>query len=382
MDTRTIFQITAVVLGSIFTYLVLIHISTPALRGLRTVCYGYAAACIGMELVSFRGHIPDIFSTIAGSLLLAIVNVFFYRGLAELLRVKAQYTWLVLGSIVPILCVTTYYTYVDVQVAPRLIVYSAVVFVQYILLAQLILRNGSPHTRLPRRSLALLFLLWAGVNLLRIFYVRVDPHPSAFPTADTINSMIILIPVLTAVLTSLAFIWLAMSKLQLELELQSRTDVLTGLLNRRALDLTVTREIARARRGNTPLSIILLDLDSFKSINDRYGHDAGDLALSIAASHLTESLRNIDLIARLGGEEFVIFLPDATCSVAIEVAERLRLCINAIIVNHGSNRIQLSASFGVTELSLEDLTWEDMMRRADRALYRAKNEGRDRVVAL
>jgi len=382
MDTRTIFQITAVVVGCIFAYLVLIHISTPALRGLRAVCYGYAAACVGIELISQRGHIPDFFSVLLSSLLLVLINVCLYRGLSELLCVKASYKWLVAGSLAPILIVTTYYTYVHVQDAPRLIVYSAVIFVQNILLALLILRNGSPHTRLPRFSMALLFLIWAGINLLRICFAMVAPHPSVFPTAVAVNSMVVIIPVLGAVLTGLAFIWLAISKLQRELELQSRTDALTGLLNRRALDLTVTREIARARRAKAPFSTIILDLDSFKAINDRYGHDAGDLALSITANLLTESLRTIDLIARLGGEEFVIFLPDATCPVAAEVAERLRLCVNGLTVHHGENQIHLSASFGVTELSLEDLTWEDMMRRADRALYRAKNEGKDRVVVL
>ena len=382
MDTRILFQLPAVILGCIFAYLVLIHISTPALTGLRAVCYAYAFACVGVELVAQRGQLPDLFTIILGGQLLLTTNIFLYRGLNELLRAQASYKWLFAVSFIPSLVIGLYYTYVHPEIMPRVVVYSLVICAQNVMLALLTLSNGSDYTRFPRRCMSALFLCWAIINAARAGVAIVVPHPSLFPVGSSIGGITTVLPVLAAVLTGYAFLWLSMTKLQHELELQSRTDVLTGLLNRRALDLTVTREIARARRSNVPLSIILLDLDSFKSINDRYGHDAGDHALSMAAHRLTECLRSIDLIARIGGEEFVMFLPDATLPIALEVAERLRHCVRDLVVHYQGKQIRLSGSFGVTELTPGDLTWEDMMRRADLALYRAKAEGKDRVIAL
>jgi diguanylate cyclase (GGDEF)-like protein len=183
-------------------------------------------------------------------------------------------------------------------------------------------------------------------------------------------------------MTALGVIWLAMAQLQLELEAQSQTDSLTGLLNRRALEEIGAKAIEVARRRSSALSLIILDLDRFKTINDLHGHDGGDAVLHHAARCLRENLRNVDHVARLGGEEFVAVLPGTSQALAAEIAENLRLCLSSLTVEYLSREIRLSASFGVATMLPTDTTWLEILRRGDRALYLAKEQGRDRVAVL
>ena len=158
----------------------------------------------------------------------------------------------------------------------------------------------------------------------------------------------------------------------------ARTDALTGLANRRTLDETMQREIARARRLAEPLSLIIADLDHFKSINDRFGHTSGDHVLaSVAAVFATQS-RPYDLAARYGGEEFVLLLPGTSTPDAIAVAGRIRQKVAEVKVPECPREITIS---------LGAATWmtgeaaEGLVARADAALYRAKTTGRNRVEA-
>ena len=162
-------------------------------------------------------------------------------------------------------------------------------------------------------------------------------------------------------------------------ELRAATDPLTGLANRRALQETMKRMLAHARRSGAPLTAIALDLDHFKAINDRFGHDRGDDVLAAVSEVLTSSLRLSDFVARHGGEEFVVLLPDTGLDGALTVAENLRAGISRIAVP-GVDRA-ISASFGVAVFPEDADTPEDLLRLADRALYLAKDRGRDRVEA-
>jgi diguanylate cyclase (GGDEF)-like protein len=156
----------------------------------------------------------------------------------------------------------------------------------------------------------------------------------------------------------------------------ARTDALTGLANRRTLDEALQKEIARAERENQTLSVIMTDLDHFKSINDNYGHLAGDQVLASAASLLENHSRPYDLAARYGGEEFVLLLPLTSTDEAIEIAERIRIEVAKIAVP-GCPR-QITASFGVASW-MPGETPDQFVTRADSALYRAKGSGRNRV---
>jgi diguanylate cyclase (GGDEF)-like protein len=164
---------------------------------------------------------------------------------------------------------------------------------------------------------------------------------------------------------------------------EAEVDALTGAYNRRALDRYLEREFAAAAGAGTPLSVVMGDVDFFKAVNDRHGHDAGDRVLAAVAEVLRTSVRPRDLVARWGGEEFLVVLPGTAAPGARIVGERLRERIAALEVAASSDStLRVTMSFGHATAPAPQLpTVADLVRAADAALYRAKREGRNRVVA-
>ncbi|WP_011580687.1 MULTISPECIES: PleD family two-component system response regulator [Chelativorans] len=161
------------------------------------------------------------------------------------------------------------------------------------------------------------------------------------------------------------------------------TDPLTGLHNRRYLDSHLQSLFDRAEARRRPLSVMIVDIDRFKSINDTYGHDGGDAVLRAVAARLRRSLRGIDLVCRYGGEEFVVVMPETELSIAERVGERIRQQIaeGAFLLGDSAGAISVTVSIGVAALLQPQDTVEALMKRADMALYEAKSSGRNRVVA-
>ena len=162
-------------------------------------------------------------------------------------------------------------------------------------------------------------------------------------------------------------------------EMRAASDALTGLPNRRSADDTLKRMAVHAGRSVTPLAAVLADLDHFKRLNDQHGHETGDKALALVGRIISSSLRGSDFAARFGGEEFLLLLPDTDREGAMNVAEKLRHEIEQAEIPNGS---QITASFGVAVLPNDAVDSSDLLRKADRALYSAKEHGRNRVHAF
>jgi len=168
------------------------------------------------------------------------------------------------------------------------------------------------------------------------------------------------------------------------LEQESITDPLTGIYNRRYLERRLDEEFERARRYRMPLSILMIDIDHFKQVNDTHGHQTGDLVLNYLGRLLLDAMRSSDIVARYGGEEFIIIAPNTNGNTAQGLAERLREHINShklVLSNHPSRRLEISitASIGVADLDATPDTAEELIHSADMALYQAKQDGRNRV---
>ena len=161
-----------------------------------------------------------------------------------------------------------------------------------------------------------------------------------------------------------------------EVEHRARTDFLTGLPNHRFFQTTLALELARAQRHDHPLSLLMIDLDYLKQVNDRFGHPSGDLVIRTIAATIRSGCREIDFAARYGGEEFTVILPETPLAGAIQVAERIRERIWAEEFPRIGN---ITASVGISSYPVNALTKEDLVRVADQALYVAKNGGRNRV---
>jgi len=167
--------------------------------------------------------------------------------------------------------------------------------------------------------------------------------------------------------------------LQGQLREQANRDPLTGLYNRRYLDSTLERELARCKRNGQPLALILVDVDHFKRLNDTYGHQAGDKVLIRLGSILSGMARAGDVACRYGGEEFLVLLPTMPLSTALERAEELRTIFAAMVVPFGDFRLQTTLSIGISVYPGHGTSGDELIRVADRALYLAKNSGRNRV---
>ncbi|OIO66383.1 MAG: GGDEF domain-containing protein [Zetaproteobacteria bacterium CG_4_9_14_3_um_filter_49_83] len=169
------------------------------------------------------------------------------------------------------------------------------------------------------------------------------------------------------------------------LEQENITDPLIGIYNRRYLDRRLTEEVARATRYVTPLSVMMIDIDHFKTINDVYGHQAGDRVLSYLGGLILDAIRQTDVAARYGGEELMIIAPETSAHTAENLAERLRKRIEShelVLASETSGRqsIHITVSIGVAEMKESRSTPEQIIACCDEALYRAKEGGRNRVV--
>ncbi|PKI18123.1 sensor domain-containing diguanylate cyclase [Colwellia sp. 12G3] len=160
-----------------------------------------------------------------------------------------------------------------------------------------------------------------------------------------------------------------------EVEHASNTDALTDIANRRKLEIELAKEILRSNRYNHPLSLTMFDIDNFKHVNDTLGHKAGDIVLKTICKLVSKHLREIDLFARWGGEEFVILFPNLPLENALIVAEKLRILINECEIQLG---LFVTCSFGVTEYCSGD-TIEELFLRMDKSLYHVKENGKNRV---
>ena len=232
------------------------------------------------------------------------------------------------------------------------------------------------------RVLAGILGLLAVFMLLRGVYFVFTPGVAG-SIVDTRSWMNVLTPMRASVLPVIGttgFLLLCSDRMRRRWEQAASTDDLTGLANRRTLAAAGAQRLQQARLEGAVLAVAIVDIDHFKTVNDRFGHEAGDLALQHVAARLQSACGRHHLLARQGGEEFVAVLAVDGGEAVATVAERLRSAVRAAPFRHGETVLTLTVSIGVAVLDAQERHLDDLLRRADTALYAAKHGGRDRVV--
>jgi diguanylate cyclase (GGDEF)-like protein len=233
-----------------------------------------------------------------------------------------------------------------------------------------------------------IFLFMAKEQILNSFNITVKLYEvesnQKIHELRTTQQLLLIIIILTILIECLFFITplsIKSNRYSKSLYEEANHDYLTNLLNRRSFAVLAKQFVAISKRYHSDLSVISFDIDLFKSINDKYGHDLGDKVIQNVAGTIQENCRDSDSVFRFGGEEFLILLPKTSMSEAIKLAEKIRSTITNSPTLADKLIIEVTASAGVSQWDSEEKNIESALKRADDALYQAKKQGRDRVVA-
>jgi diguanylate cyclase (GGDEF)-like protein len=233
-----------------------------------------------------------------------------------------------------------------------------------------------------------IFLLMAKEKILNSFNITVKLYEvesnQKIHELRTTQQLILITIILTILIECLFFITpisIKSNRYSKNLYEEANHDYLTNLLNRRSFEVLAKQFVAISKRYHFDLSVISFDIDLFKSINDKYGHDLGDKVIQNVAGTIQESCRDSDSVFRFGGEEFLILLPKTSMSEAIKLAEKIRSTITNSPTLADKLIIEVTVSAGVSQWDSQEKNIENALKRADDALYQAKKQGRDRVIA-
>ena len=269
----------------------------------------------------------------------------------------------------------------DAGVSPAVVraLYYSALTVQLLLICIILVRSREASTRVPRWLLAFLFLLSAGYRVNQMAFVLSDKGPFNIWLRDQglfLNSTIL------GCLLPFTIVWMMNARDHSILLKQSLLDPLTNLLNRRGLAEEANRELARYTRQGHDFAVAVGDIDHFKALNDTYGHLFGDEVLVATAKLLREQLRQFDVVARTGGEEFLMLLPLTDEQEMVNVLERVKTLLSQQTLRTEDGAYAgITISMGVTNTrARKGLTWAELQKEADAALYEAKEQGRNRIV--
>ncbi len=344
----------------------------------RWVLYSFLANCLGAAIDLSPIHLPRVFiqgiEPMTFALSYAVLNVAFVlfeqRGRIAI-WISAGFLLLSLplflvwgGNASPVLGSSLG----DLMIA-----------VECTITAAILLAGKERSTRAPRLLMGGFFVVFVVIEFVRAwvaFGLHADP--------DTTFARLVFISAVSYVvnvsLLPLGVIWMMNSRLEAELQQQIVIDPLTGVYNRRGFEPALDRELAHYKRFQEDFSLVLFDLDHFKQLNDTYGHAAGDTVLAAIAQTVRTRLRETDVLARLGGEEFLILFPRTTLAAAQLTVDLLHQAIREQRHMLSGDSVQMTASWGITSTSeCANAEAQTLLSQADSALYLAKKRGRDRV---
>lgn len=382
-DTRT--------LTVIITLLAIIH-------GIALCCYarthesfhgfweigtGFLIIALGFGLISFRAYITDWVTIVLSGAFIVYAIKLIGVGLLRFFDSPFEHYQKTCHLLLLLQILTfVYFSVVEFNSQWRISIICTVLSIQCFYLSHKLLQIKEEHHHLSVRLLNSLFILFGLVFIARaiwtiMYYSETSIDPK---TIAHISSLMVFFLLIVA--SSSIVIWSASVRLQNELHRQATIDLLTQIYNRRALETIAQKEFARSKRENKPFSLVLIDIDWFKNINDQYGHQFGDHVLVQFCKLITKNLRPYDVFARYGGEEFVLLLPNTNANDALKISEKLRKIISNAQFSSSTISIDqsITASFGVTESDGDNIHWEHQLSKADKALYQAKQKGRNQVV--
>jgi diguanylate cyclase (GGDEF)-like protein len=343
--------------------------------GLGLWACGLALNTLAIILLGLRDRIPDLFSIVGGNAALAGAYSSFLGALLQLQR--RRMSMLLLWG--PPLAVALAFPLLLEHLGARIILSGVVCCFQLALLIGLLTARGAEKSERGRHLLIGAFsVTLIGMALRSFLVVSGRVVVVDITSAASVQVLLVIASFIATVLGSNGFVLMAKEYADQRFRLLAKRDPLTGAWSRAHLDDAARQEIERHQRYGHPVSLVMVDIDHFKQINDQFGHAMGDRVLQAFCRLMQDSIRASDVLGRWGGEEFVMILPNTDFASAKELAERGR----ALLAAQSFPEVgKVTASFGVTSLQSGE-SWERWLYRSDMLLYRAKAGGRNRVEAL
>lgn len=338
----------------------------------------------GFFSLSFRNNAPDFVTIILSNSLMVYSEILVYEGIQLFFgrRAFSRFNYLILAGYI---LAQTYFTYTAPNINARIIWVGLVMFVLILRSGLALLNSSIPQLSKTTQPAAVIFFVTAATPLIRAIYTAFQDHPVDLMD-DKMGAWASLVVVTAIIIWNFYFYFLTNARLEMELSQthdevtqRANTDYLTQLYNRQYFMEHGIVEFERSKREGQPFSILFIDIDNLKNINDQFGHQAGDKAVKHVAQILQNEVRIYDLAARFGGDEFVMLLCNIDKPQAIQVAERIRSMAEQVPVSAGQQTIYIHLSLGVADANPQDVQLDQVLQRADTALYTAKNDGRNRV---
>lgn len=344
----------------------------PSIRGVGAWAVAPLLWLASTVLFSVRGFVPDWLSLVLANELLVLGTVTYYMGTRSFMGAPSTWrvwAWVMAASTLVFIVLTYWVPHYALRVA----FFSAMMGFIYAAQLRFMLRHG--EQTFPVRLVEAVLALHMAVLALRLVSIAIGHAGANLMEPSMFQTFYIGAYVLTVLMLSIGAVLMATDRLRTELEHLATHDSLTNTLNRRALLQRCEDELERAHRYGQGPSIMMLDLDNFKAVNDTHGHQHGDAVLVHFADSTRQVLRRQDRLGRYGGEEFMVLLPGADTAAAAQVAQRIHAALAA------GHPLDCQVSIGVASWQGPGETLDAMLSRADAALYRAKEQGRNRTVA-
>lgn len=377
MDIRTLYLTVVIINIQMATMMLYVRRVNSDYAPAKDWAIGSILIAVGMILLSFRDMLPLFFSMILGYGIVLSGQMYLVIGTARAAGRRPPWR---AGVIILGLTILVYFRFmlVGYSVFERLAVHATTttIFMAYTIFACL---------KAPQKELRKSFYIVAGLTLvctvgflLRVIDAYYLSLEGFFPTSALQSASIIFVIVYYCSL-GIMLTLIPSQRLQMELKQQASHDSLTQLLNRRAFTDQVERDWARTTRHGNAISGLMVDIDYFKKINDRFGHAVGDAVLVAVAKEIQKLVRQEDILARYGGEEFIVILPDTGLQEALIFAERIRDKIQSLDLPALNSKNMIAVSIGVSERVSVEQSWENLVNIADQALYQAKQQGRNKI---
>lgn len=305
-----------------------------------------------------------------------------YNGIQAFRGQTCSY-WIPLVLALALLANNYWLTAIEREPKLRILINFGLFFLIHLVCARALLRRIDVPLKTPYWLAGTAFALVAVLCVARIVNILyLERHSVSMFSSNGVNPYVFFFASMAQMAMSMAFMLLINTSLANRLKELAATDALTGLMNRRSLDQEIARQLASQKRHNDNLSLMMIDVDHFKQLNDQYGHQAGDEVLRRLAALMQNLVRSNDYIGRYGGEEFCIVLPATSESQAMVLAERIRIAFQDLNICWEKQTINSSISIGVADTWYDNHQAASLLKAADIALYQAKHQGRNQVVGF